>query len=81
MGDVVKLVPSTVSKETVETLAALLQEARAGKITGLTYVALEPGRRFSSDVVGTARATPVFALGTLNILRNYLESLAINDSE
>lgn len=75
MGEVVKLVPSPVSQDTVDELFALLQEARAGKIIGLTYVALHPGKEFTADVVGQSRKVPLFTLGTVQRLNQYLLDL------
>ena len=72
MGLVVKLVPSPVSKDTVDELAALLQEARAGKVIGLAYVALHKGQVFTADYVGQAKAAPIFTLGAIRVLSDHI---------
>lgn len=76
MGVVVRLVPSTVSKETVDELRALLREAERGEIVGFTYVAIHPGRKFSADAVGGAKEAPAFTLGPMQLLNRYLVDLA-----
>ena len=79
MGEVVNLVPATVSRDTVAELESLLAEARRGEIVGFYYTALHKGRRFSSHVVGEARKAPTFMLGTIPGLSQYL--LELNGDE
>lgn len=54
--------------QVLEALSYLLQEAQAGRITGLAYVALKPGLDFTANVVGDARKSPVLALGLASSL-------------
>ena len=72
MGEVVKLVPSTVSKDTVDELIALLHEARAGEIVGIAYVALHPGQVFTADFIGHARTASIFTLGAIRFLSDHI---------
>jgi hypothetical protein len=76
MGEVIKLSPTTVSQETVDTLTSLLADARSGKVIGLTFVALHPGRRFEADCVGQSKTSVVFTLGALQCLESYIVALA-----
>lgn len=75
MGQIVKLVPDAVSKETIDTLSALLQEARAGKIIGVAYVALHKGRHYSADNVGEGRPHSLLMRVALQELSDYLGPL------
>jgi hypothetical protein len=81
VGDVIKLVPPKPCQDTIDTLVALLADARAGNLVGLTYVALYTGRRFSADVIGSALEAPVFALGPLRCLSDYLVTLASDNKK
>lgn len=65
MGEVLQLIRQTVSHETVAALEALLQEAQAGKITGLAYVAIHQGGDFTADAVGLQNSTMFWGLARL----------------
>lgn len=75
MGEVVQLIASPVCQETVNELVALLQEARAGELVGLAYVAMHPGQVYTANVVGKAEKSPVFTLGAIQTLTAYLLTL------
>ena len=75
MAPVLKLAQPSSSTETVETLLRLLSEARAGQVVGLAYVALHSGARYSGDVVGRARAFPLYTLGLCKALEDQLAKL------
>lgn len=68
----IKAIPDS---EVVDTLSSLLQEALAGKITGLAYVALERSEEHSADVVGRARTAPLIGLGLARALEHKLARL------
>lgn len=59
----VQLVQPVVDSETVGTLEKLLVDAKAGRVVGLAYVALHHGPDYSGDVVGRAKAHPLFTRG------------------
>lgn len=76
MGDVIKLLPPRVSRDTVETLIALLSEARSGRVIGLSYVALHQGMKFSADIVGESKRSSIYTLGTIQCLNNYVLTIS-----
>lgn len=69
-----RLVQNQPSKDMIETLEYLLQEAREGNLIGLAYSALLPGRKFFVDVVGEAHADPVRAIGAAQLLSHEVMS-------
>lgn len=70
-----KLIKAAVDSQLVEALSALLEEAKAGRITGLAYVTLEPGAGFSADVLGSARRNRLIALGITKTLEEAVSRL------
>lgn len=64
--NVVKAAPDS---RVIEALQQLLLEAKAGRITGLAYVALEPGHGFTADVLGSVVESRVLALGITQVLK------------
>ena len=70
-----ELVPEDVSHDTVEALAMLLERAKSGEITGLTYAAILRRRRYIVDVAGTARKYPTFARGMIGALDDCLAKM------
>jgi hypothetical protein len=62
------VVHPAVDRGTVEALERLLSAARAGQIVGLAYVALHCGPDYSGDVVGRAKAHPLFTRGIVSAL-------------
>jgi len=71
----VQLVPPACSVETVQTLEFLLNEAKAGRVVGLAYIALQPGHRYDIDVTGEAGQDPEFVLGLTRVLETQLEKI------
>src|SRR5690606_29479065 len=67
-----RLVPDTISADTVETLQALLNDARAGKAIDIGFVVMYRGRRFIANAPGEARRSPVFTRGMLTCLDDKL---------
>lgn len=70
-----KIVKAAPDSQVVEALSLLLQEAKAGRITGLAYVTMESGHNFSADVVGRCRRSPLLALGITKALEEAVAEL------
>lgn len=68
MGEVVFLVRSAVSEDTVAALTHLLQEALAGEVVGIACVVIHPGRHFSIDLAGAAKTEPLLTRGMVCML-------------
>lgn len=65
---VLRLVQNQPSKDLIETLAWLLQEASAGRLTGIAYAAMFPQNKFVVQTEGEARRNPLYALGMVHVL-------------
>lgn len=65
----------TISQETVDELEELVKEAKAGTITGIAYVAMHRGADISFNAAGRARFVPVYTLGAVESLKQYISSL------
>lgn len=63
-------VRETVDKDTIDCLEALLDEARDGKIIGLAFAALYPGKRYLVDTAGECLKSPTYAAGMVLQLQN-----------
>lgn len=70
-----KLVKSAPDSEVIKALTLLLQEAQAGRITGLAYVTLETGSGFSADVIGQCRSSKLLSLGLARALEEAVSKL------
>lgn len=57
------IVQPYVSKDVVETLEYLLQEARNGNLIGIAYGAMLPNRAFIVDAAGEAHRDPLRGVG------------------
>ena len=68
----VVLVPGTASHETIECLRRLFDDATAGKVIGIAYVAMYQGRTFVAHACGEAHRSPVFTRGMLRSLDEQL---------
>lgn len=75
MGELLKLVPIVVSEETIGALEMLLDEAKAGRIVGLAWVALRPGPHFEGDIAGSVRQQIIYTRGALHALDDELGAL------
>ncbi len=76
MGEIVRLVQHAVSDETVAALSYLLQEARAGHVVGLAYIALHNSSSdYSADATGAARISRTFTMGALLRLNDYIGNI------
>lgn len=67
-----RLLPDTVSNDTVECLALLLRRARAGEVIGLAFCAMLKQRAFIVNTAGEAHRSPVFARGMVAALDDEL---------
>lgn len=76
MGEVLFLVRSSVSPETVDALNHLLLEAKAGRIVGIAYAAIHPGYAYSAGVAGETKRIPTFTRGIVNVLDDELAKLS-----
>src|SRR4051812_2018883 len=68
----VRLVPDSISHDTVRELEMLLKAAKIGHVVGVAYVAMLKSRQFIADTTGVPRRNPVFALGMVRILDDVL---------
>lgn len=67
--------PKDSSLETVRELEQLLEEAKAGSLTGIAYVALHNGAGMSENVLGRCKTFPILCVGMLHHLIKYVDSL------
>jgi hypothetical protein len=75
VGQLFQLVNDTVSPETIEALAQLLEDARAGRIIGLAWVARHRGSDFTVDAAGAAKKDPTTTRGMVQVLDDELGKL------
>ena len=69
-----KLIPDSLSADTVECLVQLLEQARMGEITGIAFGAILRRRSFIVNSAGSARRNPTFARGMLAALDDELSA-------
>jgi hypothetical protein len=67
-----RLVPDSLSTDTVEALSELLEQAKAGNVKGLAFVAVYKGAQFIVNVAGELVSNPVLARGMVASLDDYL---------
>jgi hypothetical protein len=63
------------SEETVQTLRYLLEEAVAGRVTGMAFVAIHAGQDYSTGIVGHAKAIPTLTRGMVKMLDDEVAAL------
>ena len=68
-----RLVPDSLSHDTIEALQSLLDDARAGRIIGIAFCAMYKQRRFIVNTAGEAHRNPVFARGMVACLDDTLK--------
>lgn len=61
-----------VSRDTVECLRALLQQAEKGEVIGVAYAAMHKKRRYTVHTCGEAHRNPTFCRGMLAALDDEL---------
>lgn len=76
MGRLLELSTNEASSDTVAALLHLLQEARAGRVIGVAYVAMHKVNDFSIDLAGEVRRYPLPAIGAVRILADELVGIA-----
>lgn len=62
------LVQNDVSKDSVEALEFLLQEAKSGRLIGLAYGAMFKRKDCIVDTAGEAHTNPLFAISVIFML-------------
>lgn len=67
-----RLVPDTISGDTVRALQQLLAAARRGEVIGIAYVAMYKRREFIANAAGEAKRSPVFTRGMVACLDDAL---------
>lgn len=70
--------PENVSRDTVQTLEILLEEARRGELIGLAYSAMYRPRDFTVNATGEVKRSPILASGMVSRLQNYIYTLPGN---
>lgn len=70
-----RLVPDTVSRDTVEALETLLEGAKSGDITGIAFACTLRKTRFITNVAGYCYHNPTHARGMVAFLSDQLARL------
>lgn len=70
-----ELVRQEISRDTVEALEEILQDARAGLYTGFVIGLLRPRRRYSVHCIGEGCESPTWSRGILRALDDELKVL------
>lgn len=65
-----RLVTAPADRGTVDALTTLLEDAKAGRITGLAWIALHPGDGYSADMVGAVTEHRLLARGICRALED-----------
>lgn len=68
-----RLVPDTISHDTVEALQTLLDDARRGQIIGVAFCAMYKRREFIVNTAGEAHRNPTFTRGMVACLNDTLK--------
>ena len=68
-----RLVKNAVDLETVAAVERLLALAKAGRLIGLAYIALEPGSQLTADVLGTITSYSLVARGMCRELEDLIK--------
>lgn len=74
-ASVIRLVPDTVSEETIRALEFLLKEAKAGRVIGLALIAMHRIDDYSVDATGACKSLPHIARGMIATLDDELSQL------
>lgn len=75
MGTRLSIVQDRADQETIEAISRLLDEAKAGNVTGLAFVTIRKGGDYSGEVAGRLRDMPVYTLGLLHVLEKTVSDL------
>jgi hypothetical protein len=76
-----RLIPDSVSKDTVECLEVLLTQARRGEVIGIAFAAMLKRRAYITNTAGEAHRNPTFARGMIATLDDELASRVHNGNE
>jgi hypothetical protein len=71
-GTPFRLVPDTVSHDTVEALQTLLKDAQRGEIIGVAFAVMNKGRDYIVNTAGEAHRSPTFARSIVQALDDHL---------
>lgn len=63
----IRLLPPAPSESTIKELETLLEDAKAGKVVGLAYIALAP-KSYTVNSVGQANIRPTLTRGMIRVL-------------
>lgn len=75
----VRLVPDTISHDTVKCLQTLSRQAREGELLGIAFAAMYRGRTFVVNTAGECHRSPVFTRGMVSCLDDELRRLLGGD--
>jgi len=67
-----RLVPDTISRDTVEALTVLLEAAKAGEVTGIAFACTLKRMRYITNVAGYCYHHPTHARGMVAFLSDQL---------
>lgn len=70
------LVPDTISKDTEEALAQMLEMARKGELIGVAFAGMVKQRKYFVNAAGEAHRNPVFARGMVDDLMAELRKMS-----
>lgn len=70
-----RLVPDTISHDTVEALTVLLEGAKAGEITGIAFACTLRKMHYITNVAGVCYKQPTFARGMVAFLSDQIAGL------
>lgn len=73
-----RLIPDTISRDTVEALETLLEGARTGEITGIAFACTLKKTRYITNVAGYCYHNPTHARGMVAFLSDQLARLVHN---
>ncbi len=69
------LVADSLSDDTVECLATLLDDAKRGRVLGIAFAAILSRREFITNTAGECSRNPVFARGLVAALDDELRDM------
>jgi hypothetical protein len=75
------LIQNHVSTDTVEALQQLLEQARAGEVIGVAFVAMLKRRGYIADAAGEAYRNPTFTRGMIRALDDRLAQRVEGDGK
>lgn len=71
-----RLIPDTISHDTIEALETMLEAAKAGEITGIAFTCTLRKMRFITNVAGYCFKHPTHARGMVAFLSDQLAGIA-----